>query len=352
MAAALRERSRFADMEASEAAIAAHMAPAPPKYHLAARYPLPEIPAVVDLTDGTCLLGHCDPEMLPGAATWGPDTHIRDLINSVMLPCALRFRPDDCIAVDIGANFGLHALAMLQLGARVIAVEPQTDLCVAARLSAAANGWAARSVFLCGGVAAFADSPADARLGLGDGLHRYHGPRTVPQYTQPMSVPLYSVAHLIAGLPQGAFIRFAKIDTDSIDCHVLGQYIDLVKAGRISVGAFVFESWDSSCRETAAGHLWWLHTNGYTVYRTHITERAWDAHHQDTARQFAPIAEPDRPGIFREQFCQRFNFNIWVLDRETTTAEALAAVVASKSQYQYFATTDPFLLPGYVTVEQ
>lgn len=350
MTASLRARSSFADMEAAEAAIAAHMpAPgAPLKYRLGARFPLPEIPVVVDLTDGTCLLGHCEPEMLPGAATWSPDTHIRDLINSVLLPCALRFRPDDCLAIDFGANFGLHAMAMLQLGARIIAVEPQTDLCVAARLSAAANGWAARSLFLCGGVAASADSPRDARLHLGDGLHRYHGPRTVPQYKQPASVPLYSVAHLLDGYPEGAFIRLAKIDTDSIDCAVLGQFVGLMKTGRIRIGAFIFESWDGSCRADAASLLWWLHTNGFTVYRTHVTERAWDDDHRDVAMQFAPVA--DRPAIFREQFSQRFNINIWILDRETATSEGLTQVVNEKSQWQYFATTDPFILPGYVTV--
>ena len=350
MAKALYERSRFHDMENSEAIIAANLpSTSPLKYHLAARFPLPEIPVVVDLTDGTCLLGHCDPEMLPGLATWSPDTHIRDLVNSVMLPCALRFLPDDCIAIDIGSNFGLHSMAMLQLGARVIAVEPQTDLCVSARLSAEINGWGARAIFLCGGVATSADAPPDARLELGDGLYRYHGPRSVPQYALPQTVPVYTVAHLVDGLPQGAFIRFAKIDTDSIDCHVLGQYINLIRAGRIAVGSFVFESWDRSCREKAAEHLWWLHTNGYTIYRTHITERAWDANHQDILRQFAQIPEPERPSIFQEQYFQRFNFNMWVLDRSKTTAENFAEMVASKTQYQYFVTTDPFILPGYVT---
>jgi FkbM family methyltransferase len=356
MARALYNRSRFADQEAAEALIAAQLPPAgsTPRYHLAARFPLPELPVFVALADGTCLLGHCEPEMTPGAATWNPDAHIRDLISSVLLPCALRFLPDDCLTLDIGSNFGLHALAALRLGARVVGVEPQTDLCVAARASAAANGWAARSLFLCGGVAAAADAPRDARLTLGAELYRYQGPRSVPHYALPASVPLYTLAHLVDGFPAGAFFRLVKIDTDSIDCAVLGQVVALVQAGRIAVGAFFLESWDHSCRANGAADLaaflWWAHTSGYTVYRTHITERSWDADHQDTAAQFAPL--PGRPPIFREQFCQRFNLNLWVLDDANVTADALAGVVATQTQYQYFATTDPFVLAGYVTAAQ
>jgi len=344
MARSLSARSSFQDMKDAEALIASHFAVLP-KYNLAARFPLPEIPVFVDLADGTCLLGHCQPEMLPGSATWGPDTHIRDLINSALLPCALRFGPDDCLAIDVGANFGLHTMAMLQLGASVIAVEPQTDLCVSARLTAAANGWASRSLFLCGGVAPSGDTPRDARLPLGS-LHRYHGPKTVPNYEQPMSVPLFSVPHLIADYPEGAFFQFVKIDTDSIDCHVLGQFIELMKAARIRVGAFVFESWDDSCRATAPAHLWWLRSNGFTIYRTHITERSWDDNHRDVARNFSAIES--MPRVFREQFSQRFNFNIWVLNDDADEA-ALARVVLEQRQYQYFCTTDPFVLPGYVT---
>lgn len=120
------------------------------------------------------------------------------------------------------------------------------------------------------------------------------------------------------------------------------------------MGAFLLESWDRSCRANGAADLaaflWWAYTSGYTVYRTHITERSWDADHQDTAAQFAPL--PGRPPIFREQFCQRFNLNLWVLDDANVTADALAGVVATQTQYQYFATTDPFVLAGYVTAAQ
>ena len=350
-AAALRSRAAaLHPAQASAEAVIAAAMPTAARYALAARFPLPEIGAVVDLADGTCLLGHCE-EMARGAATWGPDTHVRDLINSIMLPCALRWTADDCLAVDFGSNFGLHTLAMLQLGARVLSVEPQSDLCVASRASAAANGWAARSVILCGGVAASGDTPPEAQLGLGDGLHRYHGPRTVPNYAQPASMPLYTIGSLLAGLPAGAFLRLVKIDTDSIDCAVLAQVLGLVETGAIDVGAFILESWDSTCRgdNTIGNLVVLLLKKGYTVYRTHITERSWDGDHRDTAHGFAPIAA--MPAVFREQFCQRFNFNLWVIDAAASHDQVLA-VTAAQTQYQYIATKDPFLLPGYITAEQ
>lgn len=45
-------------------------------------------------------------------------------------------------AIDIGANFGVYALALAAAGARVIAVEPAPDTAATLRASAAANGFA------------------------------------------------------------------------------------------------------------------------------------------------------------------------------------------------------------------
>lgn len=339
---------------AAEVAMAAYF-PLRAGLALAARFPLPEIGAVVALTDGTCLLGHCD-EMVRGASTWGPDTHIRDVINSIMLPCALRWLPNDCLALDIGSNFGLHTLGMLQLGARVISVEPQTDLCVASRLSIEANGWAARSVVLCGGVAAAGDAAIDAQLNISSisnlmPPHRYQGPIAVPHYKNPVSVPLYTINRLLADLPQRTFFRLVKIDTDTIDCSVLAQVLDAVDQEKMTVGAFIFESWDMSCRaETATGRLLVrLRRAGFVIYRVHITERSWNDDHVDTKLRFAPITP--MPAIFVEQFCQRFNFNVWKLIANATD-EALIDIATTQTQYQYVATKDPFLLPGYVTSAQ
>ena len=53
-----------------------------------------------------------------------------------MLPCSLNHIVNEegmlrynrqCFAIDIGSNFGLHTFSMLQLGAHVISIEPQTD---------------------------------------------------------------------------------------------------------------------------------------------------------------------------------------------------------------------------------
>ena len=57
------------------------------------------------------------------------------------------------------------------------------------------------------------------------------------------------------------------------------------------------------------------------------------------------------PAIFREQFCQRFNFNLWRLDEQAAHEDVLR-VVAEQTLYQYIVTKDPFILPGYVTADQ
>jgi len=72
--------------------------------------------------------------------------------NDVPLP--------SCDAVDVGANTGLVSLRLLQLGVtRLIAIEPQVDLCCAARQSAIYNGYGQRSLFLCGGLAPHDSDP-------------------------------------------------------------------------------------------------------------------------------------------------------------------------------------------------
>ena len=342
----------FPEQAAAEAAIAAHF-PVTATHVLAARFPLPEIRAIVDLKDGTCLLGRCG-EMRSGAATWGPDTHIRDLINSIMLTCAFRWEPDDCLALDIGSNFGLHTFGMLQLGARVISIEPQTDLCVASRLSIQANGWSTRSIVVCGGIAAAGNQTADTKLNISNTnplpLHRYQGPRFVPQYNNPPLVPMYRINQLIFNLPLRTTFRLVKIDTDSIDCAVANQILDAVDKEKIIVGAFIFESWDMTCRGTETGRLLVrLRRLGFHIYRVHITERSWNDNHVDTKRNFEPLQS--MPVIFVEQFCQRFNFNVWKMILNASD-EAVIDVATIQWQYQYVATKDPFILTGYVTSEQ
>lgn len=370
----LQSRSTPPVQAAAEALIARHMR-ASTGLALAARWPLPELPVVVELNDGTCLVGHCA-EMRRGSATWTHDAHIRDVISSVLLPCALAFvveggaegedgggAPPPCYAIDVGSNFGLHTLSMLRLGAHVLSVEPQTDLCVASRASVALQRWGAgvappssASVILCGGVAPSSDTPAGATLTLGGDPNgrpfRYDGPQSVPNYDLPASVPLYTVRHLVDSYPRGALIRLVKIDTDSIDCAVLGQFLDLIDEGRIDVGAFILESWDSSCRSNNAigRHLLRLVDHGFTIYRTDITERAWDENHADTKAHFEPIAH--MPPLFVEQFCQRFNFAIWKLDARKVAGkegrEALLEMAAQQSQYQYVFAREAFFTPGYI----
>ena len=62
--------------------------------------------------------------------------------RSVAMYSSLRAHRHDCFAIDVGSNFDAHTLVMLELGARLVSIEPQIDLCVASRISASALGYA------------------------------------------------------------------------------------------------------------------------------------------------------------------------------------------------------------------
>eukprot|EP01052_Picozoa_sp_SAG31_P026178 SAG31_NODE_2354_length_5881_cov_7.980111_5_plen_133_part_00 len=119
---------------------------------------------------------------------------------------------------------------MLQAGAHVIAVEPQVDLCCAGNASAAFNGYRDHAAFLCGGVAFAEDGPT--QLALQPGLFRYgvaggQAFQLKAFYDRlglPHSVPLYLLRSLVVEDVPLTF-DFIKIDTDSVDCHIVSRSI-------------------------------------------------------------------------------------------------------------------------------
>ena len=208
-----------------------------PKHELCERYPLKPIPVVLETAAGICFFGShltkgtiCE-NALRGKSIWSPDPHVRDIISTVLLPCSLQSQRHDCFAIDVGSNFGAHTLHMLELGARVVSIEPQIDLCVASRISASALGYANRSHVVCGGMAQSENTPRTSTLNINKDtfLWRYYGdvPHGTEKYGYSIDgdLPLVSLPRLVATKTK---VDFLKIDTDSIDCDVLQQAINMM----------------------------------------------------------------------------------------------------------------------------
>jgi FkbM family methyltransferase len=138
--------------------------------------------------------------------------------------------PDGCDALDIGANMGTMSKYMLSTGARVRAIEPQTDLAALVWATACRNGWGEKMTMYNNAVTA---DPAEAGsvLELGnqaegaanwgfrpDGSHHKKG-------AQKFQATKIYVGDVIVGTPRFSLI---KIDTDAIDHLLLLRFIELV----------------------------------------------------------------------------------------------------------------------------
>jgi len=321
-----------------------------PTHELSIRFPLPSIPIVIQTNTGLCLLGAhltngtiCE-NSLRGTSSWSPDPHVRDIISSALLTCGLRYKSRDCFAVDVGSNIGAHTMVMLQLGARVVAIEPQMDFCVASRLSAAALGFANRSHIVCGGLAPSAQTVRSAQLVVGENNWRYHGKLSeMPYHLHP--VPLVSLERLTSSQRT---IDFLKIDTDSIDCSVLQQAIELIDSG-VTIKAILLESWDSSCKVgNLIGHqILKLVRMRYTLYRTLVYERSWDDNHHDYENNFLKVGLPKS---WTEEFHIGFNFVLWKANGNDFTDPELVAHPNLYPNWQYLFMKDVDLSQsGYKT---
>jgi FkbM family methyltransferase len=313
---------------------------ASPRHELCARFPLKPIPIVLETQASLCMLGShltgnkgtiCE-NSVRGMSSWTPDPHVRDIITTALFACSFRDQPDDCFAVDVGSNIGAHTLVMLQLGARVVSIEPQMDFCVASRLSAAALGYANRSVVVCGGLAPFETTPASGMLDVGKDNWRYEGKLTDMPY-QLSAVPLVSLERLVRNQRK---INFLKIDTDSIDCSVLQQAIRMIDRG-IIIKAIILESWDNSCKadNLMGSQILKLARLGYTVYRTLVYERAFDDHHRDYENDFKTVTLPKG---WIEEFHVGFNFVLWRADTDVLSDEELKTHPLNYGPWQYLFT--------------
>jgi len=131
-----------------------------------------ELPIVAEFEPNTCdLLRKHGCERVEGGAEDTPDGWLLDAIEVALAGCNAE-GADECFAMDVGSNLGLISHRMLQAGARVVAAEPQGDLCCAAHHTAVFNKFDDRVVFLPSGVAV-TTVPADATLEVWIGAYRY-----------------------------------------------------------------------------------------------------------------------------------------------------------------------------------
>ncbi len=309
------------------------------------RYPLPAIPLILTAVGDKCLVGKACEEARKSPSRWNPDMHVRDIVISLMLECALPWGPhtkEPCVAHDVGANIGLIAHTMALMGAHVVAVEPQVDLCLALRATLEAKGEARKHVILCGGVG----KEGSERMRTSTGLYRYEG--KVPQSVAdayPPTVPVYNVKQLLGNFTRK--LKFAKIDTDSHDCLILEQYLVLIEQKKLEVESLILETWDWSCLGGRIGELLYrFQVVGYHVYRT-LTPRDFDDNGFDTRNQFKPLA--DAPPAATEQYHQRQIRHTFKM--HARSQQEWVALVQQKDQLNriYFVTTATIYEQGYIS---
>jgi FkbM family methyltransferase len=331
-----------------------------PRHELCERYPLKPIPVVLETAAGICFFGShltkgtiCE-NALRGKSTWSPDPHVRDIITTVLLPCSLRSQRHDCFAIDVGSNFGAHTLVMLELGARVVSIEPQLDLCVASRISASALGYADRCLIVCGGISPNEATPRTSTFKINKDtfLWRYFGDVPIGTnkhgYSISGDVPLVSLKRLVATQSR---VDFLKIDTDSIDCDVLQQAINLTVARGVLFRAMMLETASGNCADgNKFGHqLVRLSRMGYTIYRTLVYERSWDEHHRDYENDFRAVPLPKG---WTEEFHVGFNFVLWKANADSLSADELLNHPQVYPAWQYLFTKDfNVVQSGYRTKE-
>lgn len=163
---------------------------------------------------------------------------------------------------------------MMQAGAHVVAVEPQTDLCCAGSLSAAINGLGQRALHLCAGLAVPSEETKETVRGTlhvgnnyryGSFRHEAH----FRKYNLTRTVPLLSAATVaLAGPAEARKFAFIKIDTDTVDLPLLRFFFDQQRAGALAFESVALEVWSAWPSAKFARLMADLQADGYSIYRT------------------------------------------------------------------------------------
>ena len=241
------------------------------------RSAFPVIPTVMETSAGTCNVFStkafcCDFQAGHGEHV-PKDSPIVSTILAFLTSCVTK-TATSCVAVDIGANMGTMTKYALSTGARVIAVEPQTDLATLAWYTACRNNWDKQLTMYNNAVTA-EPSEAGSTITLGFrkgltgkwaggkadewGFRPDGGHRTTAATT--FSAQKVLVNDLIS-VAKVSSLSLVKIDTDSVDDSLLQGFVEMIKSGTLAVDTFTVE-------EPSAATSWELHNDlGYTAYIT------------------------------------------------------------------------------------
>jgi hypothetical protein len=107
-------------------------------YTLQARWPFDPFHLIMETQPGTCDLYRLPTQCCMYMGDYRePEIHVRQALASLLMHCVHRSPDNLCRSVDLGANNGWFTAMMLQLGSRVLSIEPQVDFARAIRETAA-----------------------------------------------------------------------------------------------------------------------------------------------------------------------------------------------------------------------
>lgn len=237
-----------------------------------------QIPFVAGV-HGECDLLNNQCDKIQNGYVLAPDRWMMALFEVIFdTPCI------NCVGLDFGSNVGLVSLTMMQENLDVIAVEPQVDLCCAARRSALHMG--SKYMSYCGGVAV---NEQKSTLQICDKNPGYRDGWTVNQKDMRKlfdslglphcyNAPLYQLSSIMAKIPSGKQIKIAKIDTDSIDCSVARHLLD----GPWDIETFTLETWAQDLcnqRDDFLKLISDFQQRGYDIYHTPAQPAAYNENH-------------------------------------------------------------------------
>lgn len=246
-----------------------------------------ELPIIVESVPNSCNLLHSPKgcEMISERSENAPDSWIQLVLAMNLQQCHSR----PCETMDIGSNLGLLTYRMLQAGAYVTAIEPQTDLCQATRETIAYNGYSAQSMVLCGALGI--DSAPNSTFTLSGSLYRYHGMTDIAKrfadWNLPLDVPVYNLNSLLRFRSRPVHYDFIKVDTDSIDCSILRYLIDaqrkdLIRFQTITMEVSCCPMGNAKALDQFAQLMADLQEDGYSLYRPGVQYQEFIPEHTDS----------------------------------------------------------------------
>jgi len=280
------------------------------KYGIHERFPVPNISVYLEDTRRGCVLGGGTCDIFEKQGKFWADPHVRDIVASALTPCL--FKKEKCLALDLGTNFGYHAMTMLQFNTNVTTVEPEPSLCASFMRSVERNGFADFATIHCGGVSEGKDDKVKWFADFNPSQSSVYGTPKVPfDYGiygfKNKGVPYVSLDSLLPytkdnGSPPT--LQLVKIDTDHIDCDIVSRLLLHLKKKDFDIKHMVFEH-SGPCGDLPE-HLHDFQGLGFAVYRTLLWQAKFDG-----GGHLPSLLTHSVPSYAEEKFDLRFNRYLW-----------------------------------------